>query len=70
MIFWGEIPPNGNQRKRHVISIKFIRNFSKKSLDLNSVLLEVSITRQGSKKYLLFIKDNCHLVQINPWDPN
>jgi hypothetical protein len=32
--------------------------------------LEVSITRQGSKKYLLFIKDNCHLVQINPWDPN
>jgi hypothetical protein len=41
---------------------RFIGNFSKNSLDLNSALLEVSITRHDSKNNLMSIKDNCHLV--------
>ncbi len=36
----------------------------------HSVLLEVTKTKQDSKKKLLSTKDNCHLVWINLRDPN
>jgi len=36
----------------------------------HNVLLEITRTTQDSKKKLLCIKDNCHLVQINLRDLN